>query len=96
MQILKESEDEIILDDEGFQIRAKAIRLGAFAVVAIDFYREVWCAFHDGMLWYKSFHMRDWEAVNIASWTYKYKNLLVFLKDYPQLLKLFASVDFPD
>jgi hypothetical protein len=85
----------ILLTIGDYTIRATFRIVGAFVIVAIDWMHPNYGYFADGMLWYRSMHMSDWNMIPIAGWSFKYlkrgkrTSLEKFLKDYPEFKELF-------
>jgi len=94
-RVLSKTDNQIVLDEgKGYKLRATATRIGAFGIIAIDWEHPNFGYFADGMLCFRSLHMRDWDAIPIVKWTWKYKKdnkfrLKKFLKDYPELKEFF-------
>lgn len=84
---------KILNEGEGYKIRATRKRVGAFEVVAIDWEHPNYGYFADAMLWIWSPHLDKWMPILIANWSEKYDTLELFLKDYPELSKLFENLD---
>jgi len=41
------------------------------------------------MIWFKSPHSMEWKPSRIVSWTEKYEDTILFLKDFPELEEVF-------
>ena len=99
-RILMKTENQIVLDvGDGYKVRATAQIIGTFAIVAIDWEHPNYGYFADGIFWYKSMHMFEWDIIPIATWSLRYVNkkkngsrtvlLEKFLKDYPEFKDFF-------
>jgi len=91
-----------IVVDEGDEYNVRGYRLegkdpidffgSAFEFVVVEWEHPNYDYFADAMFWWRSMHCSEWQPIAIVNWCRQYKGLGQFLKDYPELKKLFGDI----
>jgi len=91
-RIVKSSDDEIVLNEGGgYYLRAISAKIGAVAIVVVDWQHPNYGYFSDAIVAIKSLHMQDWQLIPIVTWGKKFKSSDEFLHEYPEFKRLFGT-----
>jgi len=90
--VVKSSDNEIVLDEgEGYYLRAISAKIGAAAIVVVDWQHPNYGYFSDAIVAIKSLHMQHWQLIPIVGWSSDFKNTDEFLQEYPEFKRLFST-----
>lgn len=91
-RVVKSSDNEIVLDEgEGYYLRAISAKIGAVAIVVVDWQHPNYGYFSDAFVAIKSLHMQDWQLIPIVDWSLEFKSADDFLREHPEFKRLFAT-----